>query len=189
MSWSLEGSSKVPQDLYGCPMNPITLIKAYLAVALATVFGGLLIVQTVRLHGAQLEVAELQVEIESEKATAAHALAVSTIEARETEIALGSKAADTRKETNEQIRNLTAQRDALLKRVLNAELNAAAAGVVSKATSATFPGAVAKGSHGGELLGSLGQEDVEEALRADSIRLQLVACYRQYEAARKALSQ
>lgn len=170
-------------------MNPITLIKAYLAVALATVFGGLLIVQTVRLHGAQLEVAELQVEIESEKATAAHALAVSTIEARETEIALGSKASDTRKETNEQIRNLTVQRDALLKRVLNAELNAAAAAVVSKATSTPISGRASKGSDGGELPGSLGQEDVEEALRADTIRLQLAACYRQYEAAKKALSQ
>lgn len=128
-------------------------------------------------------------ELANEKATAATALAVSTIAAREKETVLGSKAADTRKETNEQIRNLTAQRDALLKRVLNAELNAAAAGVVSKASSATFPGAVAKGGHGGELLGSLGQADVEEALRADSIRLQLAACYRQYEEARKALSQ
>lgn len=170
-------------------MNPITLIKAYLAVALATVFGGLLIVQTVRLHGAQLEVAELQVEIESEKATAAQALAVSTIEARETEIALGSKAADTRKETNEQIRNLTVQRDALLKRVLNAELEAASAAVVSKATSAAIAGRAPKGSDGAELLGSLGQADVEEALRADTIRLHLAACYRQYAEAKKALSQ
>lgn len=167
----------------------IDTIKAYLAVALATVFGGLLIVQTVRLHDAQLEVAELQVEIESEKATAAHALAVSTIEARETEIALGSKASDTRKETNEQIRNLTVQRDALLKRVLNAELNAASAAVVSKATSTPIVGRAFKGSDGSELLGSLGQEDVEEALRADTIRLHLAACYRQYGEAKKALNQ
>lgn len=170
-------------------MNPITLIKTYLAVALATLFGGLLIVQTVRLHGAQLDVAELRVELESEKATAANALAVSTIAARETEVGLGSKAADTRKETNDQIRNITAQRDALLRRVLNAELEAAAAAVVSKATAASFPGRVAQGSDGAELFGSLGQEDVEEALRADTIRLQLAACYRQYNEAKKALSQ
>lgn len=167
----------------------IDTIKAYLGVALAILFGGLSIVQTVRLHDAQLEVADLRVELESEKATAANALAVSNIAARETEIGLGSKAANTRKETNDQIRNLTAQRDALLRRVLNAELEAAAAAVVSKASSATFPGGASKGSHGAELPGSLGQEDVEEALRADTIRLHLAACYRQYNEAKKALSQ
>lgn len=167
----------------------IDTIKTYVLGALALVFGLLLMVQTFRLDNAQIELAEFEAEVASEKATAAHTLAVSTIEARETENALGSKASETRKETNDQIRNLMAQRDGLLKRVLNAELDSAAAAVVSKAATATFPGAVATGSTGGELLGSLGQEDVEEALRADTIRLQLVACYRQYEEARKALSQ
>lgn len=167
----------------------IDSLKTYVAGALALVFGLLLMVQTVRLTGAQTALNKVKLELSEQKALASKAVAMATTQARETEQVLSEKASSTKKETNDQIRNLTAQRDALLKRVLNAELDAASAAVVSKATSATFPGAVAKGSHGGELLGSFGQEDVEEALRADSIRLQLAACYRQYEAAKKALSQ
>jgi hypothetical protein len=167
----------------------IGTIKTYLGVALATLFGGLLIVQTVRLHDAQLDAAKVRTELANQKAQASNSLTISTIEARETEIVLGSKAADTRKETNEQIRNLTVQRDALLRRVLNSELNAASVAVVPKATTTPIVGKAAQGSDGRELLGSLGQEDVEEALRADTIRLQLAACYRQYDEAKKALSQ
>jgi hypothetical protein len=167
----------------------IDSLKTYVAGALAIVLGLLLMVQTVRLTGAQTALNKAKLELSEEKALASKSVAVATTQARETEQALSEKASDTKKETNDQIRNLTAQRDALLKRVLNAELDSAAAAVVSKAATDTFLGAVAKGSHGGELLGSFGQEDVEEALRADTIRLQLAACYRQYEEARKALSQ
>lgn len=162
--------------------------KAYLGLFLSVVFGVLLALQTVRLDLTQKDLAKAVDTLDQERAVAQAALTVSTIAARETELGLGVSAASTRKETNDQVEALSRQRDDLLKRLRNAESKAATAALVSKATSASCAGPAARVGDPAELPGTLGSEDVEEASRADTIRLHLVACYRQYDEARKALS-
>lgn len=44
-------------------------------------------------------------------------------------------------------------------------------------------------SHGAVVLGTLGEEDVSEAERAEVIRVELLACYASYDAARAATAQ
>lgn len=90
---------------------------------------------------------------------------------------------------NAQINSIAVERDALLKRVRLAEARAAAAAQVSKTPAATGDGQAPRLHLDAELLGSFGSEDVEEAARADVIRRALQACYKQYDAAREALSQ
>lgn len=166
----------------------IETAKAYLGLILSTVFGVLLALQTVRLDGAQTDLAKAKEVLEQEHAVAAAALTVSTIAARETELGLGVSAAATRKETNDQVQALSRQRDDLLQRVRIAESKAATAALVSKATAVAYTGPAARVGDPAELLGTLGSADVEEATRAETIRLHLAACYRQYEQARQALS-
>lgn len=162
--------------------------KAYLGLFLSLVFGVLLALQTVRLDLTQKDLAKVSEALAQEHAVAQAALTVSTIAARETELGLGVSAASTRKETNDQVEALSRQRDDLLKRLRNAESKAATAALVSKATAASCAGPAARVGDSAELPATLGQADVEEASRADTIRLHLAACYRQYDEARKALS-
>ena len=167
----------------------VDAIKEYLGITLLVAAGGLLITQTMRLHTSQLEIAKLELEMSDARAQTAIAVEAASASARRTEQGLSLSSATTRKETNEAIRNLTTQRDALLRRLLNAETNRTSSTPLPQATSATSARGIAPANSGAEFLGSFGSADVEEALRADTIRLQLVACYRQYEEARKALSQ
>lgn len=167
----------------------VDAIKEYIGIALLVVAGGLLVAQTMRFQNSQLEIAKLKVEIADARAQTAIAVEAASASARKTEQGLNQSSATTRKETNEAIRNLTTQRDALLRRLLNAEANGASSAPLPKASAATDAGGVAQASPGTEFLGTFGSKDVEEALRADTIRLQLVACYRQYNEVRKALSQ
>lgn len=166
----------------------IDTFKAYLGLFLSTVFGVLLALQTVRLDLTQKDLAKAKETLEQEHAVASAAMAVSTIAARETELGLGVSAANTRKETNDQVQTLSRERDALLRRVFIAKANAATAAIVSKATAASCDGTTPRGDDSAELLGTIGSADVEEATRADTIRLHLAACYEQYDQARQALS-
>lgn len=166
----------------------IDSIKTYFWGGLAFVLGSLLVVQTIRLDIAQTEAEDAIEALANETSLAQAALAISNIAAREKEQGLNNSAGATRKETNEKIRTLTAQRDDLLKRVRIAESKAASAAHLSKSNPASCSGTASKGSDGAQLLGSLGSADVEEATRADTIRVQLLACYKHYEDAQKALS-
>ena len=163
--------------------------KAFLGLILSLVFGSLLVLQTVRLDMAEHDLEKVTDTLNQERALAQAALTVSTIAARETELGLGVSAASTRKETNDQVEALSRQRDDLLKRLHNSESKAAAAAVVPKATATTCTGEAPRVSDPAELPATIGREDVEEASRADTIRLHLAACYRQYDEAKKALSQ
>ena len=167
----------------------IDAIKEYIWIALLIATGGLLVAQTMRFHTSQLEMAKLELGIANARAETAIAVEAASASVRKTEQGLNQSSATTRKETNEAIRNLTVQRDSLLRRLLNAEANGASSAPLPKASAATDAGGVAQASPRTEFLGKIGSEDVEEALRADTIRLQLVACYRQYNEVRKALSQ
>ena len=133
-------------------------------------------------------------EIDSLKLTASQLEAKSArtslnaqVEVRSTETELSNTAADIRKTTNEKINSLTSERDTLLHRVRSAEATARKL-QLSKATSTGANGQASEGSAGTELLATIGEQDVEEANRADTIRLHLEACYRQYDGAKEALS-
>lgn len=162
--------------------------KAYLGLVLSLVFGCLLVLQTVRLDLTERNLVRVSDTLDQERALAQAALTVSTIAARETELGLGVSAALTRKETNDQVEALSRQRDDLLKRLRNAESKAATAVVVSKATAVACTGEAPRVGDPAELPATIGRADVEEASRADTIRLHLAACYRQYDEARQALS-
>ena len=162
-------------------------IFAYGATAIALILGVGLGVQTWRLHTAQITLAAEQVSIANVRTKAATDLAAAEKKTRETESALNQVASDTRKETNEKITVLTARSTSLLDRVRLAEARAATSNM-SQASATPSNGTVAGRIDGGELLGSFGTEDVEEATRAETIRLHLKACYALYNRSAEALS-
>jgi len=162
-------------------------VKAHIWMGLAILVSGVLIVQSVRLHNAQQEVAAVHSYMASEQAKAAVVMAELEAKARATEQSLQTAAAEIREQTNATIRTLSFQRNDLAKRVRLAEARAHHISPLPGSDSATSPGAAPLGDYGSELLGSFGEEDVDEAYRADTIRLHLAACYRSYSEAREAL--
>lgn len=166
----------------------IDKIKSYFWMALSILLGGLLAVQTLRMHGAQLAKAEAVVATATDRATASSKLAIGQEKARVTEYTLNTGAAGITKATNVAVQTLSTQRDSLLQRVRIAESNVATARLVSQATAASSTGRTVSRSDGPELLGTLGEADVGEAHRGDTIRLHLAACYAKYGEVRKALA-
>lgn len=98
-------------------------------------------------------------------------------------VEMQSKSAQIEESKNEQIATLSVRASVLAGRVRNAEASAATARVVSKTLAAAADEQVATVGDGPVVLGSLGVEDVEEAERADKLRVGLLACYAQYDAA------
>lgn len=162
-----------------------TKVQLYAAAVAVAVLTGLLGVQTWRLHISQLETAKAVTTLATERAVASEARAVQQSNFRKTEINLGNSAAQNRKATNDQVRSLDVRSASLLQRVRNA--TAAQSGDVPSTPSVTSPGQVVPRSSEPELLGQLGEEDVREANRADTIRLHLAACYADYDRAKAAL--
>ena len=145
-------------------------------------------VQTLRLHAAKLDKAEAASALADERREAAVQLAAAESKVRKTESNLQASAAETREQIHEATQAIATERDALLVRVRNAEARAARAAMSSASTAAGNLQAP-PGDPGGELLATIGREDVAEAERADLIRAALQGCYRDYEAARAALGQ
>ena len=134
----------------------------------------------------------LALEVEKHKVAAAQleasqqaALAQATAKARDTERALVAQVETIQEESHAQITALAAQRDALRQRLRHEQANAATARLLSRPASVAE---AAAGSDRPELSGQAGFDAVSEAYRADTIRLQLATCERQYEAARGALT-
>lgn len=96
---------------------------------------------------------------------------------------LQSKTVQIEESKNEQITTLSARASVLAGRVRSAEASAATARVVSKTLATAANEQADPVSDGPLVLGSLGVEDVEEAERADKLRVGLLACYAQYDAA------
>jgi hypothetical protein len=168
------------------PIPFLSEIKAYGFMALAGVLTVGLGVQTWRLHGTQLDLATVRLEFSTAKTKAATELAAKEREARETETALRAETQTIKEQTNVQVQTAAAQRDALLRRLRLAQ---ATRPVDVPGTSADpVNGQAAGPGAGGELPGQLGEADVLEAERADTIRLHLASCYRQYDRAQEALS-
>lgn len=157
-------------------------------VALATL-GSLYAIQTVKLHGVQLQLARVNIQAADERAASAAKLADAQGKLRQIEQNLNTTAFEIRKESNEKVQSLVAQRDALLRRVRLAEAGAATSALVSRITTDPGNRETLSGDTQSELLGSLGTADVEEAVRAEIIRTELLACYKQYDSVRKSLNQ
>jgi len=133
-------------------------------------------------------------EIEKHKVAAAQleasqqaALAQATAKARDTEQALVAKVETIQEESNAQITALARQRDDLRQRLRAAATAAVTARSLSGPSNVAAIAAPTAGSDRPELSGPAGYDLVSEAYRADTIRLQLATCERQYEAAREAL--
>lgn len=162
--------------------------------ALALVLALALAWQTYRLHGAQIATLEAtnalangQAAWADERANAATALAVATTKARETEQQLAAQAEKAEHEKQTQIAAVSARADSLRKRLRNAEASAATARLVSGTGAIAAPGEPAGLRDGLVIPDRVGDGLVRLAERADTIRLQLAACTRQYESARAAL--
>jgi hypothetical protein len=163
--------------------------------ALALVLALALAWQTYRLHGAQIAMLEAtnalangQAAWADERANAATALAVATTKARETEQQLTAQAEKAEHEKQTQLAAVSARADALRVRLRNAEANAATARLLSGAGAIASTSEVEPGSNIAGFSGELGSRLVSEAERGEKIRISLLACYRQYEDARKAVS-
>lgn len=168
-------------------------LKAYAAIIGCAILAVLLVLQTLALHKAERRADKAEAALATERAdwaderaNAATALAFATTQAREKEQALTAAAHQSEEIKNAEIATLAARAADLRRRLRNAEASAATARLVSGAGAASAAGQVAGERDRPELSGSLGYDVVSEAERADTIRLQLAACTRQYEDARQA---
>ena len=107
-------------------------------------------------------------------------------DARSASVVLADKATSTRKETNEKVQTASTQSADLLRRLRAAEARAIAAEQQASALATSLRQAAVR-DDGAELPGQIGEEDVLEALRADTIRVHLLACYAQYDRAKAEL--
>lgn len=148
---------------------------------------GFTTLQTVRLHEAEQALSQAEVAASASARAAAEALAKAQKDYRNKEHALLSQTAEIKRKSNEQINALSAQRSELLKRVRHAEARAATNLLVPRSNKDPGNGETPSGDAPTEFLGSLGSADVEEAARADQIRLSLLACYEQYDSVRDKL--
>ena len=105
----------------------------------------------------------------------------------EREIVVAQMAIEERK--NEEVRAAVAIADDLRRRLRVAQAAAArpVAAATATASADTTPREITAGSNRPVVLGTLGEEDVSEALRAETIRAGLLACYASYDAARAQL--
>lgn len=124
----------------------------------------------------------------NERANQAAQVAVLTVQHRETEQALTAQAENIQEQTHAQISSLAGQRDDLARRLRAQSASAATARLVSATAHTPGHAAPAGGDYGAVLSEQAGDDLVSEAYRADTIRISLAACYRQYDAARTALS-
>lgn len=164
----------------------IDAIKAYAFQGICVILLVLLGVQTWRLHGSQLEVAKLNVTISKEREDAALALQKAEKRARDTEQSMQASAEQTRKDANHAVSVAGNERNDLLKRLRVAESKLKSV-QLSESPAASSNGASLKRDAGAELPATLGEADVEEAYRADVLRIELQSCYKQYDDAREAL--
>lgn len=137
----------------------------------------------VELANAQTDAAEARADVEGARAVAASELATAHSKARELERKLSHDATIQRKATDAEITNFSRRADALRGRLRDYAATADAPG----ATAATCDQPTARGDNLAVVPARIGEQDVAEAQRADTIRLELIACYGAYDRARETL--
>lgn len=130
------------------------------------------------------EIASIHQKYDKERLHAQEQLNLAMQNNRQAEQHLQAVADQERIKANEQINTASRRADSLAIRVRSAEAAAATSRLVSSTTQTSCVGQAAARSDVSELLNSLGIEDVQEAERADKIRIALGACYARYDAAR-----
>ena len=128
-------------------------------------------------------IVKLETKISDIERESAKAEAQDERDARSASNVLASAASDTRNQTNVKVQATDNQYNTLLRRLRAAETRARTAEAKTCA-NVTDHGETPVGDHGAELPGSIGEEDVQEAKRGDTIRHHLLACYAQYDRAR-----
>ena len=169
-------------------------IKLFAAIAVAGVLAAALAWQTYQLSSERSDHQALKLEVAgereawaAERTKAANALVTATTQAREKEQALAAAAHQSEEIKNAEIATLATRAADLRRRLRNAEASAATARLVSRVTADAPAGDTAGERDRPELPGPAGFDLVTEAERADTIRFQLAACTRQYNAARDAM--
>lgn len=171
--------------MFALNFNPLAWL---IAAALLGGFGAAG-VQTLRLWDAQNTLAEMEGKVSSLKLETLKAKLKGIADVRQKETLLTAEAEQTRKEIHEQVAAITVQRDALAIRVRDILKSRASAELrLPSPSSAASLGGTAFRSEEPLVLGSLGEEDVDEAARADLIRTHYLACEAQYELARTTLN-
>lgn len=164
-------------------------LKATACAVIAVLCMLITLYQTSRLVSIKTEFQKAQLEWQTERTELATQLAKEQAKVRTAEQKLQTDVDNARKETRDEINKLNTDRDALIKRLRQSQrgIIIGSAGV-SGSAQAAGDGKAAGLDVATELLATLGEEDVDEASRADTIRIALNACYRQYEAARAVIN-
>lgn len=173
-------------------MNPLDFIpKTVLAAAIA----GLLVTSgfgafknsrlSAEMARSSQELAEFKSARTRELLDAQIALSAKAAEYRDRERKLHDVATTERKTYEKKLTAAIATADALRLRLVDTPFGALHAPAADEATTATSDGAAPGGGDGAELRRPFGL--VDEALRAEKVRLGLLGCYRQYDEAANAL--
>lgn len=160
--------------------------RAVAAVAgvLCLVLIAFLLIQTGKLHNAERRADKAELTLSKERESAATQLALLTQKARETEQSLTAQAVQIEGEKNEQITALSDRAAALARRLRD---QAATSRLVSTTATTASVEQTPAVCDGGGLSDELGSRLISEAERGEKIRISLLACYKQYDDARKAL--
>ncbi len=170
-------------------MNLLTrpiAIGAGIALALSL---AALTFQSVRLANERAAHSQTRTDWADERASASQRLVRITDQYRTTEQALATTAETERKTAHEDAADRDRRHADMSRRLLIAEANAATAALLPRPTPPAGAGArPAPGGDGAELPVTYGQEDVDEARRAEQIRSAYLSCRRQYNDARERLA-
>ena len=168
-------------------MNPLSLVPSWVWAAAVAALAATSCKLTVDLGAVKLELEKTKVVYEQERANQMAVLAQAQQRFRTAEQSLVEATVQIREETHAQLAANTAAADDLRRRLRIAQANAATAALVSSATQvapAEPPGTVDAGAQLSERVGS---DLVSLAERGDTLRAELQACYRTYEAARSGI--
>ena len=166
----------------------LSLIPRWVYVALIAMLAATSCKFKLDKDGLTLEVEKHKVAAAQLEASQQAALAQATAKARDTEQALVAKVETIQEESNAQITALARQRDDLRQRLRAAATAAVTARSLSDPASVAAVAAPAAGRDRAEFSYELGDRLISEAERGEKIRISLLACYKQYDNARKALS-
>ena len=168
-------------------MNPLSLVPSWVWAAAVATLAATSCKLKIDLGSVQLELEKTKVVYEQERANQMAVLAQAQQRFRQSEQNLVEATVAIREETHAQVLASAAAADDLRRRLRTSAANAATAALVSSATQvapAEPPGTVDAGA---QLSERVGNDLVSLAERGDTLRAELQACYRTYEAARLGL--
>lgn len=138
--------------------------------------------------GLTLEVQKAKTELASVRQKSAEHVAQVTQDFRQREAGLNQKIATQKETADETIASLRSRADALVVSLRNAKRERDSAPAVPTASAVAPDVQAVAGGDGPLVPAEIGEPDVAEALRADTIRVELLRCYAQYDAAAEALA-